>query len=107
SDGSATVSCRLSKLTITNNVMTAETILIHDWQNQFPSHSIGDLKFGPDGNLYASAGDGASFSAVDYGQTGNPFADPTNEGGAVRSQDLLSPNDSTSLDGSIIRVNPD
>jgi titin len=85
-----------------------ETVLINDWRNQFPSHSIGDLQFGPDGYLYASGGDGASFNNVDYGQfQNNPFGDPTNEGGAVRSQDMLSSGDPTNLNGTVIRVNPD
>ena len=61
-------------------------------------------RFGADGALYASAGDGASFNNVDYGQFGgtyagdqaNPCGDPpagrhsthppTAEGGALRSQ---------------------
>ncbi len=108
SNGSTTVAGRLSKLTASGNQMTGgEQVLITDWQNQFPSHSIGDLKFGPDGYLYASAGDGASFNAVDYGQYNNPFNDPANEGGALRSQDMLSPGDSQTLDGTVIRINPD
>jgi glucose/arabinose dehydrogenase len=93
----------------------AEEILIDkQWQQQFPSHSIGTLQFGPDGNLYASAGDGASFNYVDYGQTPvnvnprNPatMGDPANEGGALRAQDLLSSGDPVTLEGSIIRVSP-
>ena len=32
----------------------------------------GTVEFGPDGALYASAGDGASFTFVDYGQAGSP-----------------------------------
>ena len=53
----------------------------------------------PDGALYVSSGDGASFSAVDYGQLGtpaNPCGDPPGgtmtppsaQGGALRSQDV-------------------
>ena len=38
------------------------------WCQQFPSHTIGTVAFGPDGALYASAGDGSSYSYVDYGQ---------------------------------------
>lgn len=100
---------RLSRLTIgANGLMTGtEQVLIADWAQQFPSHSVGDLKFGPDGYLYASAGDGASFGTVDNGQYGNPFNDPTNEGGALRSQDVLSDGDPAQLDGTIIRINPD
>jgi glucose/arabinose dehydrogenase len=105
----ATVSGRLSRFTVNGaGVMTGnEQVLINDWAQQFPSHSIGDLKFGPDGYLYASAGDGASFNIVDYGQVGNPFNDPVNEGGALRSLDILSDSDPTGLDGTIIRVDPD
>jgi PKD repeat protein len=78
------------------------------------------VEFGPDGALYASGGDGASFNFVDYGQDGaplNPCGDPggaigsaltppTAEGGALRSQDLRTPADPVTLDGSIIRVDP-
>ena len=103
----ALVSGRLSRLTASGNVMTGgEQVLVHDWAQQFPSHSIGSLQFGPDGALYASAGDGASFNYVDSGQTGNPFNDPPGEGGALRSQDIRSAGDPTTLDGSIIRIDP-
>jgi glucose/arabinose dehydrogenase len=75
------------------------------------------LQFGPDGALYASGGYGARFNYADYGQTGTPFGDPpgpagtnltapTGEGGALRSQDLRSRADATTLDGSIIRIDP-
>ncbi|HEY6708018.1 MAG TPA: PQQ-dependent sugar dehydrogenase [Actinomycetota bacterium] len=121
------VSGRLSRLQATGNAMTgSEQVLVEDWCQQFPSHSIGTVEFGPDGALYASGGDGASFNAVDYGQYGasagsptprNPCGDPpgavgtaltspTAEGGALRSQDLRTSGDPASLDGSIIRVSP-
>ncbi len=55
---------------------------------QFASHASGDVVFGPDGKLYASAGDGASFDTEDYGQYANPcLGTPANEGGSLRSQD--------------------
>ena len=47
-----------------------EQVLIEDWCQQYPSHSVGSVEFGRDGALYASAGDGASFNFVDYGQDG-------------------------------------
>ena len=57
------VSGRLSRLTASGGVMTgAEHVLIEDWCQQFPSHSVGTVAFGPDGALYASAGEGASFA---------------------------------------------
>jgi|GEM_PF-625969 len=100
------VSGRLSRLTASGNTSTGETVLIEDWAKQYPSHSIGHLQFGPDGYLYASGGDGASFNAVDFGQN-NLIGDPPNEGGALRSQDIRSTGDPTSLDGTIIRIDPD
>jgi glucose/arabinose dehydrogenase len=66
------VTGRLSKLTASGNTMSAETPLITDWCEQYPSHSIGDLAFGADGDLYVSAGESASFTFTDWGQGGNP-----------------------------------
>jgi glucose/arabinose dehydrogenase len=67
------VSGRLSRLTASGNAMVGtEQVLIEDWCQQYPSHSIGSLNFGSDGALYVSGGDGASFNFVDYGQDGSP-----------------------------------
>ncbi|MDP9795983.1 glucose/arabinose dehydrogenase [Catenuloplanes nepalensis] len=111
--GRCVVTARLSKL----NASGAETVLIQDWCQQYPSHSVGDLHFGADGMLYASAGDGANYSVTDYGQLGNPvnpcadppggsMAPPGAEGGALRSQDVRTLGDATGLDGTLIRLNP-
>lgn len=115
------VSGRLSRLTASGNVTTGpEQVLVSDWCQQYTSHSIGALGFGPDGALYASAGDGASFNTVDYGQLGNPAnpcgdpptpagtaaTSPTAEGGALRSQDLRTGGDPVGLDGTVIRIDP-
>ena len=108
------VSGRLSRL----DAAGAETPLITDWCQQYPSHSVGDLAFGPGRALYVSAGDGASFNFADYGQDGdpvNPCGDPpggtptppTAEGGALRSQDVRTAADPTGGDGTILRVDPD
>ncbi|MFK3984940.1 PQQ-dependent sugar dehydrogenase [Micromonospora sp. NPDC050397] len=117
-NGRCVVTGRLSRLQANGNVMTgAEQVLIQDWCQQYPSHSVGDLRFGADGMLYASAGDGASFSAVDYGQLGNPnnpcgdppggsMNPPSAQGGALRSQDVRTTGDPTGLDGTVIRLNP-
>jgi glucose/arabinose dehydrogenase len=120
SDG-CVVSGRLSRLQASGNVMTGpEQVLIEDWCQQYPSHSLGTVDFGPDGALYASAGDGASFTFADYGQDGSPLnpcgdppgapgstlTPPTAEGGALRAQDVRTSSDPTGLDGTIIRVDP-
>jgi glucose/arabinose dehydrogenase len=100
---------------------TTKQDLLNDWCQQYPSHGIGDLVFGRDGALYVSGGDGASFDWVDYGQDGDPvnpcgdppggvgggMTPPSAEGGARRAQDLRTPADPVSLDGSVVRVSPD
>jgi glucose/arabinose dehydrogenase len=112
------VGARLSRLEATGNQWTGvEQVLIEDWCQQYISHSIGTLAFGRDGALYVGGGDGASFSFTDYGQGGspaNPCRDPGGpsprppgaQGGALRSQDLQTSNDPTTMDGSILRVDP-
>jgi glucose/arabinose dehydrogenase len=114
-------SAHLSRLVVPASGGAAqEKVLIEDWCQQFMSHSIGTVKFGPDGALYAGAGEAASFSFLDYGQAGsplNPCGDPpvpvggkqtlpTAEGGSFRSQDLRTSGDPVTLDGTIIRVDP-
>jgi glucose/arabinose dehydrogenase len=120
------ISGRLSRLPISGNVIGGpEQVLINDWCQQFPSHSIGTLLFGRDGHLYVSGGDGASFNNVDYGQYGanyagdraNPCGDPpgtvgtalgppTAEGGALRSQSVRRTDGPATLDGAVLRIDP-
>ena len=115
------VSGRLSRLTAAGNAMTGpEQVLIEGWCQQFPGHSVGALQFGQDGALYVSAGDGASYDWVDYGQAGSPrnpcgdppgdvgstLTPPTAEGGALRTQDLRTSGDPVALNGAILRVDP-
>ncbi|HEX6234308.1 MAG TPA: PQQ-dependent sugar dehydrogenase [Jiangellaceae bacterium] len=115
------VSGRLSRLQASGNTMVgSEQVLIEDWCQQYPSHSIGGLAFGSDGALYVSGGEGASFHFVDYGQDGSPLnpcgdppvgvggtqTPPTAEGGALRSQDVRTTADPAGLSGAILRVDP-
>ena len=112
---------RLARLTVgAGSTMSAKTDLITDWCQQYPSHSIGDVAVGPNGALYVSAGDGASFNFVDWGQDGSPvnpcgdppgdvggaMTPPSAEGGALRSQDPRTTSDPTGLDGALLRVDP-
>ncbi len=123
------VTGRLSRFAAVPGVGAVEEVLVeNNWCQQFPSHSLGALAFGPDGALYASAGDGADFSQADYGQLGgtlpgtptpeNPCGDPPvppggdqqppdAEGGALRSQDLRTPSDPVSFDGALLRLDPE
>jgi glucose/arabinose dehydrogenase len=115
------VSGRLSRLEAAGDQATgSEQVLVEGWCQQYPSHSVGTVTFGTDGMLYASGGDGASFTFTDYGQDGSPvnpcgdppggvggsMTPPTAEGGALRSQDLRTPADPVGLNGTVIRVDP-
>ena len=117
------VSGRLSRLQAdptTNTMIGNEQVLIEDWCQQYPSHSVGSLVFGSDRALYVSGGDGASYNFADWGQDGsplNPCGDPPGgvgaaltppaaEGGALRSQDLRTNGDPVGLNGAILRVDP-
>ena len=117
------MSGRLSRLEVSSgsNVSTGtESVLVEGWGQQYPSHSVGTVMFGPDGALYASAGDGASFTFADYGQDGNPLNPlgdppvgiggvknpPTAEGGATRAQSLRRVSGPAVLNGTLIRVDP-
>jgi len=124
--GGCVIAGRISRLTVNGNAVTTEQVLVEDWYQQFPSHSIGTILFGPDGYLYAGGGDGASFNGHDFGQWGNPqypderapldAANPndqaTNQGGSLRAQGLEIESTYTAnghdvwLNGSIVRIDP-
>ena len=115
------VSGRISRLQVSGETMTgAEQVLVEDFCQQYPSHAGGGLEFGPDGYLYYSGGEGASFGFTDYGQGGDPvnpcgdppggvggsMSPPTAEGGKLRSQDFRSTCDPLGLSGAVIRIDP-
>ena len=122
-DDGCVVMGRLSKLPLKpDGTWTGqEVVLLDDWCQQYPSHSVGTIAFGPDGSLYAGGGEGASFFFTDYGQRGiprNPCGDPpagvggtqvpaTSEGGSLRAQDVRTLGDPTTPSGSIIRIDAD
>lgn len=115
------VSGRLSRLTAEGDVWSGvEDVLIENWPQQFPSHSLGSIAFGPDGMLYVTGGDGASFDYADYGQVGeplNPLGDPPvavgeeqmppeARGGALRSQNVSVAGFPAVFSGKLLRVDP-
>jgi glucose/arabinose dehydrogenase len=123
------VTGRLVRITLSGNVMVGspQVLISNEWCQQYPSHSNGDLVFGPDGALYATGGEGASFTFDDYGQGGgsagsptprNPCGDPpagvggvetppTAEGGSLRSQSPRRPaGEPVVLNGTLLRIDP-
>ena len=110
-----------------HEVGTPQVLIADQWCQQYPSHSVGDLGFGPDGKLYVSGGEGASFTGVDYGQNGgaltgtttpkNPCGDPpagvggteaapAAEGGALRAQSPRRVHGPALLNGALLRLDP-
>lgn len=100
---------------VTGTAVTGEEEpLVEDWCQQFPVHSLGDLKFeeieAEKYALLASGGDGANFVGIDYGQfseEGSQCPDDPNEGGSLRSQDLGDDDDPIGYNGTVIRIDPE
>ena len=116
---------RVSALTVDGSGLH-EQVLVEDWCQQFPSHSMSDIVFDSEGALIVNGGDGASFDDADWGQFGgaqpgtptprNPCGDPPGgvggamnppsaEGGSLRSQDWRTTSDPVALNGAVIRIN--
>ncbi len=120
----------LSRLTAVGTDWTAsEQVLIEDWCQQFPSHSIGSHGVRRRRHALLSGGEGASFDSADWGQFGgtqgappvtpanpcgdppfpvtNPETPPTAEGGALRSQSpRRTAGEPRVLSGSVLRLDP-
>ncbi|MGH7391483.1 MAG: PQQ-dependent sugar dehydrogenase, partial [Candidatus Rokuibacteriota bacterium] len=65
----------------------SEVVILDGIPSNSPSHSIGTVRFAPDGTMFVGSGDGAEFNFVDFL--------------ALRALDL------DSLNGKILRINPD
>ncbi|MFN8037411.1 MAG: PQQ-dependent sugar dehydrogenase [Acidimicrobiia bacterium] len=122
---------RLSRFLVgPGNVAGPEEHLITDWCQQYDSHSMGAINFGADGYLYLSAGEGAYWGSLDYGQLPiigaldgrtppNPCNDPPAgrgtsmlfradaQGGSLRAQSVRRPAGPILLSGTVVRVDPD
>lgn len=92
----------------TGRVTGGEQILMDGADNgkqactQFSTHGMTGLVVGPDGFIYASHGDGASFQGPDEGQYGNnPCNDDPAYPGGFRAQNPRKVN------GKVLRVDPD
>jgi uncharacterized repeat protein (TIGR01451 family) len=132
-DSGCPVSGRISRLDASAPwpVQATERVLLDAFPQQFPSHSVGALAFGPDGALYVTGGEGAQFLDIDYGQFGgasgagpgqfvpvNPLGDPPGgvgvglsppfaQGGALRAQSLRRPDgQGARLSGVMLRLDP-
>jgi glucose/arabinose dehydrogenase len=100
--GGCPVSGRLSRLG-----PDGERVLLAGWCQQYPSHGVGSVVAGPDGLLYASGGEGASYDRVDTGDARNVCGDPRGEGGALRAQDARTPGDPLGVGGGVVAVQPE
>ena len=91
-------------------IPSSRTILMGTWwpdapEVLSPSHSIGTLRFGSDGSLLVTAGDGANFTFSDAGgQSPGAFGPglipPYEDIGSFRAQDV------NILCGKVLRINP-
>lgn len=114
------VTGRLSRIAIdpsTHKMVGTELPLIKDdWCQQFTSHSIGDLQFGPEGALYVSSGAGGAFNVADWGQYGgtlpskehplvpaNPCGDPTETSGPGAGTPGVTKEELPTAEGGVLR----
>ncbi|MEZ5239111.1 MAG: PQQ-dependent sugar dehydrogenase [Microthrixaceae bacterium] len=126
---------KLVKITVDSNgvmVGTPQNLVDDRWCFQFGAHSVGSVEMLSDGSLVLTAGEGASWQGVDYGQYGgeqlfppvddltpaNPCGDPPGgvgvpgtptdgEGGSLRAQDILTDGDPAGWNSSLVRIDAD
>ena len=101
-----------------NRPGTTQMLLDGNFCQQFPSHSVGSVEFGPEGALYVTSGDGASFNTVDFGQL-YVAASPAPRRRSTRARTLrpraapsaartwATSGDPLSFDGTLMRLDPE
>lgn len=100
---------RLARLTLSGTDAPgggAQT-LIENWYQEYPSHSVGDLRFDAAGGLLVSVGDGGAYDNPDFylGPGSPPSVE--HEGGAFRAQDPGELASAPWASGRVLRVDPD
>ena len=99
----------------------SETVLVEASATSRPATRWARWNSGPTGRCTSARGDGASYNSADYGGTGDPpnpcgdppggagtaLTPPTALGGALRAQSYRRPTPAVSLDGTILRIDPD
>lgn len=113
---SCTVEGKLERLTIGTRwsggaqvpYIASRTMLIgQGWCTEATTHHVGDLVFGPDGYLYASAGDSARNGPTSPEQAEKcSYAVTTKYPSRMAALDVLDPSVKASLAGKIIRIEP-
>ena len=113
---------RLARLTAALSAspptVTEHKVLLGDLCHQGAYHDGGGMRMGPEGAAHVSIGEGAAQGGTDYGNHGNPCGDPPSpagtdltppsaEGGSLRAQDRRTAADPASVDGAVIRIDPD
>lgn len=104
-----TIGIRLAGWRLVPYIADRRALISDEWCQVANTHSVGDLAFGPDGALYASAGDGTPNGAPRPVQS-ELCAPSESEGGysgRMAPLDVLDPEAPVSLNGKILRLDPE